>query len=106
MPNIASESMTRVCVRNRHITRVGGILALADFHDTPPFGKSIVGEVSCARRRSMLSCEERIAMVFGCSSCAADDYPVGGKLVAVVDCALFDKERGERAVKAIDWLVR
>jgi hypothetical protein len=58
MPNIASESMTRVCVRNLHITRVGGILAFADFHVTPPFGKSIVGEVSRARRRSMLSSEE------------------------------------------------
>lgn len=58
MPNIASESMTRVCVRNLHITRVGGILPFADFHVTPPFGKSIVGEVSRARRRSMLSSEE------------------------------------------------
>jgi hypothetical protein len=44
-------------VRNLQITRVGGIRAFADFHVTPPFGKSIVGEVSRARRRSMLSCE-------------------------------------------------
>jgi hypothetical protein len=57
MPIIASESMTRVCVRNLQITRVGGIRAFADFHVTPPFGKSIVGEVSRARRRSMLSFE-------------------------------------------------
>ena len=42
MPKIASESITRVCVRNLHTTRVGGSFACADFHVTPPFGSSIV----------------------------------------------------------------
>lgn len=41
MPKIASESITRVCVRNLHTTRVGGSFACADFHVTPPFGSSI-----------------------------------------------------------------
>lgn len=58
MPAIASESMTRVCVRNLHITRVGGSLAFADFQVTPPLGKSIMGVYYCARRRSMRSCEK------------------------------------------------
>lgn len=53
MPNIASDSITRVCVRNLHTTRVGGSLAFADFHVTPPLGKSIVCYISRARRRSM-----------------------------------------------------
>lgn len=43
MPAIASERITRVCVRNLHITLVGGSLALADFHVTPPLGKSMMG---------------------------------------------------------------
>lgn len=44
MPKIASESITRVCVRNLHTTRVGGSFACADFHVTPPFGSSILAE--------------------------------------------------------------
>jgi hypothetical protein len=41
IPAKAKHSRNRVRVRNTHIALVGGRLAFADFHVTPPFGSNI-----------------------------------------------------------------
>lgn len=46
MPISAAPSSTLVWATNLHTARVGGNLALADFHVTPPLGKSILDQLS------------------------------------------------------------
>ena len=93
MPKIASESITRVCVRNLHTTRVGGSFACADFHVTPPFGSSILAEYP--RQASLYVVVRRVDIQRLRSGRRAGDWlGVSWQRIALLCRGLIRKERG------------
>jgi len=56
IPASATQSKNRVRVRNTHIALVGGSWAFADFHVTPPLGRSMTTEPPWPQHHQLKVC--------------------------------------------------